>query len=73
MRRRSAGAVAGRAGYGWWLGGSTVLGILDEVDRSKQNTSGGWGPNHLTSIHVAMHKLSDVDIAKDYGVRAGYC
>lgn len=44
--------------------GSTVLGILGNVDCSKKNTSGGWGPNHLTSIHVAMYKLSDVDIAK---------
>lgn len=44
--------------------GSTVLGILDNVDCSKQNTSGGWGADHLTSIHVAMYKLSDVDVAQ---------
>ncbi|WP_163511369.1 phospholipase D-like domain-containing protein [Fodinicola acaciae] len=44
--------------------GSTILGILDNVDCTKKNTSGGWGPDHLTSIHVAMYKLSDVDVAK---------
>lgn len=44
--------------------GSTILGVLDNVDCSKKNTTGGWGPNHLTSIHVAMLKLSDVDVAK---------
>ncbi|HEX2690831.1 MAG TPA: phospholipase D-like domain-containing protein [Kofleriaceae bacterium] len=42
---------------------STLLGVLDNVDCSGHNTTGGWGPNHLTSIHVAMFDLSDVNIA----------
>jgi PLD-like domain len=44
--------------------GSTILDVLDNVNCAGKNTTGGWGPNHLTSIHVAMYKLSDVDIAK---------
>jgi phosphatidylserine/phosphatidylglycerophosphate/cardiolipin synthase-like enzyme len=43
--------------------GSTILGVLNNIDCSGKNTTGGWGPDHLTSIHVAMFKLTDVDIA----------
>ncbi|HEU4735345.1 MAG TPA: phospholipase D-like domain-containing protein [Kofleriaceae bacterium] len=42
---------------------STVLAILGNIDCSGKNTTGGFGPNHLTSIHVAMFQLSDVNIA----------
>jgi hypothetical protein len=43
--------------------GSTILGVLNNIDCSGKNTTGGWGPNHLTSIHVAMFELYDVNIA----------
>jgi len=44
---------------------STVLGILHNIDCSGRNTTGGYGPNHLTSIHVAMFELFDENIAKE--------
>jgi len=43
--------------------GSTVLGVLNNLDCSGKNTTGGFGANHLTSIHVAMFELTDVNIA----------
>lgn len=44
---------------------STVLGILRNIDCSGRNSTGGYGPNHLTSIHVAMFELFDENIAKE--------
>ncbi len=44
--------------------GSTILDVLGNVNCAGKNTSGGWGTSHLTSIHVAMYQLSDVDIAQ---------
>jgi phosphatidylserine/phosphatidylglycerophosphate/cardiolipin synthase-like enzyme len=43
--------------------GSTILGVLNNIDCSGKNTTGGFGANHLTSIHVAMFELTDVNIA----------
>ena len=46
------------------VSGSTILGVLNNIDCSGKNTTGGFGSNHLTSIHVAMYELNDVNIAR---------
>lgn len=43
---------------------NTVLGVLDNVNCGGTNTTGGWGDNHLTSIHVAMYLFTDTAIAQ---------
>lgn len=43
---------------------STILAVLNNIDCSGKNTTGGYGPNHLTRIHVAMYAFSDVNIAR---------
>jgi len=43
---------------------STILAVLNNVDCYGTNTTGGWGPDHLTRIHVAMYAFSDVNIAR---------
>ncbi len=43
---------------------ATLLGILGNVDCTAKNTTGGWGPNHYTSIHVVQSQWDDEDIAR---------
>ena len=42
----------------------TVMGLLNNVDCRAKNTSGGWGPDHLTSIHVVQSQWNDANLAK---------
>jgi phosphatidylserine/phosphatidylglycerophosphate/cardiolipin synthase-like enzyme len=51
-----------RAGTGTYYD-STIMDILNNVKCSGVNTSGGWGDDHITSIKVAMYKLTDLSVA----------